>query len=238
MAGVERLAGYLAGLSFSDDDLDFMHEIPALRPALSDDFVAFLRDFRFRGDVWAAPEGSVIFANEPIVRVTGDIIEAQIIETYLLSILNHAVKVASKAARVVLAAGGAPVVEFGSRRTHDEAAVDAARAAYVAGCAGTANVEAGRRSGVPLVGTAAHMFIMAHARPGLSSSESERLAFASFADLYPDQCVLLVDTYDSARGVDNAIAARPARASAGSGSIREISSRCHGWRAPSSTRRG
>lgn len=211
MAGVARLADYLAGLRFTDEDIAFLRTLPMLERTLTPAFVDYLRAFRFTGTVAAMPEGAVIFADEPIVRVTAPIIEAQLIETYLLSLLNHGIKVASKAARVVLAARGAVVVEFGSRRTHDEAAVDAARAAYVAGCAGTANVAAAMRHGIPVYGTAAHMFIMAHAQPGLSSSESERAAFASYAEIFPEQPTLLVDTYDTLRGVDNAIAAAGAR---------------------------
>jgi nicotinate phosphoribosyltransferase len=207
MAGVPRLVEYLADLAFTEDDIEFLHSLPALTPALTSGFVDYLRDFRFTGDVWAAPEGAVIFADEPIVRVTAPIIEAQIVETYLLSVLNHAVKVASKAARVVLAARGRGVIEFGARRTHDEAAVDAARAAYVAGCIGTANVEAARRHGVPVFGTSAHMFIMAHAKAGVPTDVTERAAFADWAATYPDRQTYLVDTYDSLRGVDDAIVA-------------------------------
>jgi nicotinate phosphoribosyltransferase len=206
MAGVPRFVEFLHDLRFSDEDLAYLRSVPMLEPALTPEFVDYLRHFRFTGDVWAAPEGTVVYANEPLVRVTAPIIEAQIVETYLLSVLNHAVKVASKTARVVLAAGKAQVIEFGTRRTHDEAAVDAARAAYVAGVAGTANVAAGMRHGVPVVGTAAHMFIMAHARPELSSSESERASFASYLSVFPHNATLLVDTYDSERGIDNAIA--------------------------------
>src|SRR5262249_22117061 len=180
MAGTARLVDYLANLSFTEDEIAYLASVPALRTAMTPAFADYLRAFRFRGDVWAAPEGSTIFADEPIVRVTAPIIEAQIVETTLLSILNHSVKVASKAARVVLAAGGAGVIEFGGRRTHEDAAVDAARAAWVAGCAGTSNVAAGMRFGIPIAGTSAHMFIMAHCRPGLSHDDAERAAFASF----------------------------------------------------------
>jgi nicotinate phosphoribosyltransferase len=207
MAGVPRLLEYLADLAFTDDDIAFLGTLAPLRPAMTPAFVDYLRGFRFTGDVWAAPEGAVVFADEPIVRVTAPIIEAQIVETYLLSVLNHAVKVASKAARVVLAARGRGVIEFGTRRTHDEAAVDAARAAYVAGCIGTANVEAARRHGVPVFGTSAHMFIMAHARPGVPNDETERAAFSDWAATYPDKQTYLVDTYDTLHGVDDAIAA-------------------------------
>lgn len=206
MAGVPRLVEYLADLAFTDDDIRFLGTLPALAHTLTPAFVRYLRDFHFTGDVWVAPEGAVVFADEPIVRVTGPVIEAQIIETYLLSVLNHAVKVASKAARVVLAARGRGVMEFGSRRTHDEAAVDAARAAYVAGCIGSANVEAARRHGVPVFGTAAHMFIMAHARNGVPAATSERAAFADWAQTFPEKQTYLVDTYDTLRGIDDAIA--------------------------------
>jgi nicotinate phosphoribosyltransferase len=211
MAGVPRLLDYLANLSFSANDIAFLRGLPGLGPAITPAFAEYLSGFRFTGDVWAAPEGAVIFADEPIVRVSAPIIEAQIVETFLLSVLNHAVKVASKAARVVLAARGRAVIEFGSRRTHDEAAVDAARAAYVAGCVGTANVEAARRHHIPVFGTAAHMFIMAHARRGVPSEDSERAAFADWAATFPEPQTYLVDTYDTLRGVDNAIAAAGAR---------------------------
>jgi nicotinate phosphoribosyltransferase len=210
MAGTPRLVDYLRDLAFEDDDLAYLRTVPALRPAMSEAFVDYLRRFRFTGDVWAIPEGAVVFENEPLVRVTAPIIEAQIVETYLLSVLNHAIKVASKAARVVLAAATATrrarVIEFGTRRTHDEAAVDAARAAWVAGCVATANVAAGKRFGLPIAGTAAHMFTMAHARPGLSASDSERASFQSYLSVFPENAILLVDTYDSERGIDNAIA--------------------------------
>jgi nicotinate phosphoribosyltransferase len=207
MAGVPRLVEYLANLRFSAEDVAFLRTLPQLAPALESGFADVLLGFRFGADVWAAPEGSVVFANEPLVRVTGSLLEAQIVETYLLSVLNHAIKVASKAARVVLAAAPADVVEFGSRRTHDEAAIDAARAAWVAGCAASANVEAGRRHGVPVVGTAAHMLTMAHARPGVPHTVTERESFVTFVETFPHEPILLVDTYDTPAGIDNAIAA-------------------------------
>jgi len=206
MAGTERLVDYLAKLAFTDEEIAYLRTVPALAAAMTPPFVELLRRFRFTGDVWAAPEGSVVFANEPLVRVTAPIIEAQIIETTLLSILNHSIKVASKAARVVLAADGAGVIEFGGRRTHEDAAVDAARAAFVAGCIATSNVAAGMRWGIPIAGTSAHMFIMAHARPGLSHEQIERAAFGNFVEVFPEHPTLLVDTWDSERGIDNAIA--------------------------------
>jgi nicotinate phosphoribosyltransferase len=207
MAGTARLVAYLHELRFTDDDLAFLRTVPQLTLAMERGLGERLARFRFGADVWAAPEGAVVFADEPLVRVTGTLFEAQLVETYLLSILNHAVKVASKAARVVLAAGPASVVEFGSRRTHDEAAVDAAHAAWIAGVAATANVEAGRRHGIPLVGTAAHMMTMAHARTGVDTSITEREAFETFVQAFPHEPILLVDTYDTPTGIDNAILA-------------------------------
>jgi nicotinate phosphoribosyltransferase len=207
MAGLCRIADYFTNLAFTSEEIAFLKEVPALRAAMTPAFCDYLRALRFTGDVWALPEGTVGFANEPLVRVTAPIIEAQLAETYILSVLNHAVKVASKAARVVSAAAPASVVEFGTRRTHDESAVDAARAAVLAGCAATSNVEAGMRYGVPLTGTMAHMWVMAHARPGVPDAETERVAFQHYAETFPDAVTLLVDTYDSVRGVKSAIAA-------------------------------
>lgn len=194
--GVDRVLDDLAALRFTDDDIAYLAGVPALRDAMTPELVAYLRDFRFRGDVWAVPEGTVVFANEPILRVTAPIIEAQILETYLLSVINHATMIASKAARILRAAGGASVVEFGTRRTHPEAAVDAARVAYAVGFAATSNLEAGRRFGVPVVGTAAHMWTMAH--------ESEEAAFESYVQVFPSASILLIDTYDTKRGAERA----------------------------------
>ncbi len=203
--GLERLLGYLEGLRFDEEEIAYLATIPALRDAMTPAFSAYLRDFRFTGDVWAVPEGTVVFANEPMVRVRAPIVEAQIVETFLLSAINHATMVASKAARVVHAAGlqngptprpAAEVMEFGTRRTHPDAAVDAARAAYCAGFSGTSNVEAGRRFGVPVLGTAAHMWTMAHA--------TEEEAFAGYVATFPSASILLIDTYDTLRGARRA----------------------------------
>lgn len=195
---------YLEALSFGEEDVRFLSEVPALRDAMTPAFQDFLRGLRFTGDVWIAPEGSAAFANEPIVCVDAPLVEAQLVETFLLSTLNHATLVGSKAARMVLAARAgegrpAACIEFGTRRTHPEAAVDAARAAYAAGFVGTSNVEAGRRFGVPVLGTAAHMWTMAHA--------SELEAFERYAAVFPSQTILLVDTYDTVRGTERAIRA-------------------------------
>jgi nicotinate phosphoribosyltransferase len=200
-AGIERLLAYLELLRFRDEEIAFLSEVPALRDAMTPAFVDYLRRFRFTGDVDVVPEGTVVFANEPLVRVRGPIIEAQIVETFLLSAINHATMIATKAARVVAAAGGASVIEFGTRRTHPDAAVDAARAAYVAGFSGTSNVEAGRRFGIPVLGTAAHMWTMAH--------PSEEAAFEAYTAVFPNASILLIDTYDTERGA--LCAARVAR---------------------------
>jgi nicotinate phosphoribosyltransferase len=194
--GLERALSYLEHLRFTEEEVAYLATVPALRDAMTPGFAAFLLDLRFTGDVWAIPEGTTVFAGEPLLRVRAPIVEAQIVETFLLSTLNHATMVASKAARVVHAAGDAAVMEFGTRRTHPDAAVDAARAAYCAGFVGTSNVEAGRRYGVPVLGTAAHMWTMAHA--------TEEDAFASYVATFPSASILLIDTYDTLRGARRA----------------------------------
>ncbi|MFT3770051.1 MAG: nicotinate phosphoribosyltransferase [Minicystis sp.] len=199
--GVERLLRYLEELSFTEDEIAFLRTVPALRDAMSAEFCDYLRRFRFTGDAWAVREGTAVFATEPLVRIRAPIIEAQIVETFLLSVMNHATMIASKAARVVLAAGDAQVIEFGTRRTHPDAAVDAARAAYAAGFVGTSNVEAGMRFGIPVMGTAAHMWTMAH--------PSEEAAFEGYVATFPSASILLIDTYDTLRGAERA--ARVAR---------------------------
>jgi nicotinate phosphoribosyltransferase len=206
--GLERVVRYLEHLRFTDDEVAFLATVPALRDAMTPAFEAFLRDLRFTGDVWAVPEGTAVFANEPLLRIRAPIVEAQIVETFLLSAVNHATLVASKAARVVHAAGlteggsaaraTADVMEFGTRRTHPDAAVDAARAAYCAGFVGTSNVEAGFRYGVPVMGTAAHMWTMAH--------PTEEAAFAGYVATFPSAAILLIDTYDTLRGAHRAAA--------------------------------
>ncbi len=204
--GIERALSYLEQLRFTDEEIAFLGTVPSLRDAMTPAFAAFLRDLRFTGDVWAVPEGTAVFANEPLLRVRAPIVETQIVETFLLSAINHATLVASKAARIVYAAGlqiggsvarpAAEVMEFGTRRTHPDAAVDAARAAYCAGFVGTSNVEAGLRFGVPVMGTAAHMWTMAHA--------TEEEAFAGYVATFPSASILLIDTYDTLRGARRA----------------------------------
>jgi len=184
-AGLERCLEYISGLRFTDAQIESMKEIPSLRDAMTPNFVEYLRAFRFTGNVWAVPEGTVMFQNEPFVR-----------ETFLLSCINHQTMVASKAARIVLAAGGRPVLEFGSRRTHYQAAVDVARAAYIAGFEGSSNVEAFYSHDIPARGTMAHMFIM--------SNGDERDAFREYGNVFGHSSYL-VDTYDTIQGVKNAL---------------------------------
>lgn len=195
-AGLQRALDYLRGVRFTDAQVEALREVPYLKKAMTPDFVEYLRAFRFRGDVWAMPEGTLAFENEPLVRVEATLGEAQLIETYLLSSINHATMIASKAARVVLALDGRPALEFGTRRTHPEAAVDVARAAYIAGFEASSNVEAFDRFGVPARGTMAHMYIMA--------CESEREAFKHYGSLFPHS-TYLVDTYDTLEGVKTAL---------------------------------
>lgn len=196
-AGLDTCLRYLRNLRFTEAQIEYLTEVPALREGMSFEFVEFLRDFRFRGDVWAMPEGTVCFANEPMLRVTGSLLEAQLVETFLLSAINTETVVASKAARIVLAANGGSCLEFGTRRTSPEEAVASARAAYLAGFTATSNVEAGYRYDIPIAGTAAHSWTMSHG--------SEREAFEHYVDAFPKHSVLLVDTYDTVEGIKRAI---------------------------------
>lgn len=197
-AGLDQALDYLENVNFSDEDIQYLRTLPVFR-SVRDNFFEYLSRFRFSGDVWAMPEGTVFFPGEPVLRVTGPAIEAQIAETFLLATINFETMIASKAARIVQAAAGRPVIEFGSRRAHGmEAGALAARAAVIGGCQGTSNVEAGRRYGISVYGTQAHSWIMAH--------EEEEEAFARFLDIFPEQAVLLVDTYDVRAAVDTIIA--------------------------------
>jgi nicotinate phosphoribosyltransferase len=197
-AGLDQALDYLENVNFSADDIRYLRTLPVFRP-IRDSFFKYLSRFRFSGEVWAMPEGTVFFPGEPILRVTGPAIEAQIAETFLLATINFQTMIASKAARIAQAASGRPVIEFGSRRAHGvEAGVLAARAAVIGGCQGTSNVEAGKQFGIPVYGTQAHSWIMAH--------EEEEEAFAKFLDIFPEQSVLLVDTYDVRAAIDKIVA--------------------------------
>jgi len=195
-AGLEQVVEYLRNMRFTEDALDYLRSLDVFKH-VSDDFFDYLSRFSFTGDLYAVPEGTVVFAQEPILRITAPIIEAQLIETYLLSTINFQTLIASKAARVVLAARGRAVVDFGSRRAHSPlAALWAARASYIAGCVATSNVLAGKMLGIPVMGTAAHSWTMAF--------ESEVESFKAFQRVFPDHTILLIDTYDTIEGAKNA----------------------------------
>lgn len=216
-AGLEQALDYLENVRFQPSDIEYLRSQPVFQH-VSQHFFDYLSDFRFEGEVWAMPEGTPVFADEPILRVTAPIVEAQIVETYLLSMITFQTMIASKAARVVGAAQGREVIEFGTRRAHGpEAGTLAARAAYIAGCKGTSNVDAGRRFGIPVFGTLAHSFIMAY--------EDEEEAFRRFEDIFPDNATLLVDTYDTLAAIDKIVDAglRPKMVRLDSGNLIELS---------------
>jgi nicotinate phosphoribosyltransferase len=194
-AGLEQVVEYLLALRFADDDLAWL----ASTGRFDAGFLDSLRGFRFSGDLDALPEGTVAFADEPLLRVTAPLAEAQFVESRVLNLVHLQTLVASKAARCVLAAGGRPLIDFGFRRAHGaEAGLLSARASYLAGFAGTATVEAGRRFGIPVFGTMAHSFVQAH--------DDEAAAFAAFARAQPGNTTLLIDTYDTADAARKVVA--------------------------------
>src|SRR5579872_6853996 len=198
IAGLQQALDFLDTVRFSSEDIAYLRGHPAFA-GISANFFDYLAGFRFSGDVWALPEGTVCFPGEPLLRITAPIAEAQIMETALLATISFQTMIASKAARVAKAAGGRPVVEFGTRRAHGiESGVLAARAAYIGGCLGTSNVRAGQQFGIPTYGTQAHSWIMAH--------DKEEEAFAQFMDLFPQHSVLLLDTYDVHAALEKIIA--------------------------------
>lgn len=194
MAGVEQLVDYFRNLSFSKEDIDYLRG-----KGFSEDFLDYLANFRFACDVWTVPEGTPIFPGEPIVKVKGPVIQAQFVETMVLLTINHQSLIATKANRVVRAAQGRAVMEFGSRRAQGfDGAVYGARAAYIGGCAGTACTISDEMFGTPALGTMAHSWVQLF--------DSEYDAFKAYAEEYPDACTLLVDTYNVLHsGVPNAI---------------------------------
>jgi nicotinate phosphoribosyltransferase len=186
VAGLEQALEYLETLAVSADELAWLGSLGRFEP----EFLEWLGRLRFSGEVWAVPEGTALFADEPWLRIVAPLPEAQFVESRLINLLHLETLIASKAARCVLAAGGRALIDFGMRRAHGaEAACLAARAAAIAGFAGTATVAAGRRFGLPLYGTMAHSFVQAH--------DSEREAFAGYARCHPDRTTLLIDTYDT-----------------------------------------
>lgn len=194
-AGLEQVIDYIKNLSFSEEDIAYLRSLNTF----DEDFLEYLSTFHFSGDIYAIPEGTVIFPREPLLKVVAPIMEAQLVETALLTIINHQSLIATKAARVVYAAKGDGIMEFGLRRAQGpDAGVYGARAAMIGGCIGTSNVLAGQLFDVPVKGTHAHSWIMSFA--------DEYTAFKKYAELYPDACCLLVDTYDTLKsGVPNAI---------------------------------
>lgn len=217
LAGLEQALDYLEQLRFTPAQVEFLRAHPAFSQ-VSAAFFDYLRQFRFTGEVWAMPEGTVAFADEPLLRVTAPIIEAQLVETFLLTTINFQTSIATKAARVVKAARDRGVVEFGSRRAHGpQAGVLAARAAYIGGCIGTSNVEAGFRFGVPTYGTVAHSFVMRY--------DTEEESFQDFARVFPQHAILLVDTYDTMAAVEKIIrlGMRPSGVRLDSGNLIELS---------------
>lgn len=195
MAGVKQLCEYIKEMNFTKEDIEFLRN----RNQFSDKFLNYLENFKFECDVWAIPEGTPIFPHEPIVTVRGPVIQAQFVETMILLTINHQSLIATKSNRIVRAADGRPVFEFGSRRAQGAyGAIYGARASYIGGCSGTACTIAEEMFGIPAVGTMAHSWIQAF--------DSEYEAFKAYANLYPQNCVLLVDTYNVLKsGVPNAI---------------------------------
>lgn len=194
-AGLEQVVDYVSNLHFEKEDIDYLRSLNQF----SEEFLEYLSTIRFTGDIYAIPEGTPVFPHEPLVRVKAPIIEAQLVETALLLAINHQTLIATKSRRIVQASEGRAVMEFGARRAHNfDAAILGARAAYIAGCAGSATTYSGKEFGVPVLGTMAHSFIQ--------SFDTEYDAFMYYAKTYPNACTLLIDTYSTLKsGIVNAI---------------------------------
>lgn len=193
-AGLQDVLNFLEQFRFDVAAIDYLRS----RRLFTDEFLNFLRELRFTGEVWAIPEGRLFFKDEPVLEVTGPIVEAQLIETFIINQINLQTLIATKAARCLHAARGRAVVDFSLRRTHGiDAGMKVARASYLAGFAGTSNVKAGQEYGIPLVGTMAHSFV--------SSFENEIDAFRAFVTSFPNNSVLLIDTYDTLSGARKAV---------------------------------
>lgn len=194
-AGLAQVIDYIKNLNFTYEDVDYLRNLKIF----SEDFLLYLSGFHFSGDIYAIPEGTVVFPKEPLLKVIAPIMEAQLVETAILNIINHQSLIATKTSRIVFAANGDGIMEFGLRRAQGpDAGLYGARAAMIGGCVGTSNVLAGQMFDVPVMGTHAHSWIM--------SFPDEYTAFKTYADLYPENCTLLVDTYDTLKsGVPNAI---------------------------------
>ena len=194
-AGLDQVIDYIKNLHFTYDDVDYLRGLGIFK----EDFLHYLSGFHFSGDIYAIPEGTVVFPKEPLLKVVAPIMEAQLVETAILNIINHQSLIATKTSRIVFAANGDGIMEFGLRRAQGpDAGLYGARAAMIGGCVGTSNVLAGQMFDVPVMGTHAHSWIM--------SFPDEYTAFKTYAEMYPDNCTLLVDTYDTLKsGVPNAV---------------------------------
>lgn len=194
-AGLEQIIDYVKNLEFDDEDISYLKS----KEMFSNEFLEYLRRFKFTGNIWAVPEGTVVFPNEPLITVKAPLIQAQLLETAMLCLINHQSLIATKSSRIVNAAKGRPVMEFGARRAHSvDAAVLGARAAIIGGCIGTSCVLTAKEWNTPASGTMAHSFIQAF--------DSEYEAFKAYAETYPYDCTLLIDTYDTLNsGIQNAI---------------------------------
>ena len=191
-AGLEQVLLFLEKVRFKEEHIDFLK-----KQGFKDEFLDYLRNFKFTGEVWSIPEGTIVFPNETLIRVTAPIIEAQLIETFILNTANLQTTIATKASRVVSAAKGRPVIEFGLRREHGtDAGMKVARCSYMAGCNGTSNVLAGMKYGIPTFGTMAHSFVMLF--------EREIDSFRAFVKTFPDKSTLLIDTFDDIKGAEKA----------------------------------
>jgi nicotinate phosphoribosyltransferase len=211
-AGLEQLIDYIKNIHFNSEDLAYLDSLGVF----PETFFPYLKKFRFTGDLYAVPEGTVVFPHEPIIRVTAPLPEAQFIESALLNIMNFQTLIATKASRVCTAAEGDPVIEFGLRRAHGpDAAIGAARAAFIGGAQGTSNVMAGKSFDIPVRGTVAHSWV--------ESFPSELEAFRAYCQVYPKDCLLLVDTYDTLKsGVPNAIKVGKELRAQGKGELKGI----------------
>lgn len=194
-AGLEQVIDYINNLSFSKEDIDYLRDTGYF----DEDFLSYLSNYHFTGDIYAIPEGTVVFPQEPLLKIIAPIMEAQLIETAILNLINHQSLIATKASRIVYAAEGDPVMEFGLRRAQGpDAGIYGARAAIIGGCIGTSNVLCGKTFDIPIIGTHAHSWVM--------SFDTEYEAFYRYATYFPENCILLVDTYDTLKsGVPNAI---------------------------------
>ena len=195
VAGLEQIINYIRNLSFDEEDISYLRK----QNKFSEEFLNYLENFRFTGDIWAIPEGTVVFPNEPLITVKAPIIQAQLLETMLLLTTNHQSLIATKTSRIVKEAQGRPVMEFGARRAHGiNAAVEGARAAIIGGAVGTSCTLSAKEFNIPASGTMAHSWIQ--------SFDSEYEAFKAYAELYPDDCTFLIDTYNTIEsGLPNAI---------------------------------